>query len=85
MLSGGGARNPALVAAIEQALARVPAAPGFLTRRVVPFDDLFFDGEAKEAAAFALLGALHLEGVPGNVPSATGARGPRILGSFTPA
>ena len=85
VLSGGGARNPALVAAIERALATVPAAPGFLTRRVVPFDDLFFDGEAKEAVAFALLGALHLDGVPGNVLSATGARGARVLGSFTPA
>lgn len=84
VLSGGGARNPALVDAIEQALAAIPAAPGFLTRRIVPFDDLFFDGEAKEAVAFALLGALHLEGVPGNVPSATGARGPRVLGHLTP-
>jgi STE24 endopeptidase len=35
--------------------------------------------------AFALLGFLHLSGRAGNVPSATGARGPRILGSLTPA
>ena len=48
------------------------------------FDDVFFDGEAKEAVAFALLGYLHLRGRPGNVPSATGARGPRILGKLTP-
>ena len=52
---------------------------------VVPFDARFFDGEAKEAVAFALLALLHLESRPGNVPTATGARGPRILGSFTPA
>ena len=49
------------------------------------FDDCFFDGEAKEAVAFALLGWLHLKGRPGNVPSATGARAPRVLGHYTPA
>ncbi|MGQ0641949.1 MAG: anhydro-N-acetylmuramic acid kinase [Gemmatimonadaceae bacterium] len=76
VLSGGGAKNPTLAAAIERAVAPV---------RVLRFDDVFFDGEAKEAVAFALLGYLHLRGRPGNVPSATGARGPRILGSLTPA
>lgn len=75
VLSGGGARNPALVDAIRVALG---------TRRVVRFDDLFFDGEAKEAVAFALLGYLHLRALPGNVPTATGAMGPRILGKLTP-
>jgi anhydro-N-acetylmuramic acid kinase len=49
------------------------------------FDDLYFDAEAKEAVAFALLGHLHLSRRPGNVPRATGARGPRILGKLTPA
>ena len=76
VLSGGGARNPALVRAIGEALAPRP---------VRHFDDLFFDGEAKEAVAFALLGHLYLSGRPGNVPGATGARGPRVLGSYTPA
>jgi anhydro-N-acetylmuramic acid kinase len=76
VLSGGGARNPALVDAIAAALAPLPV------RR---FDDLFFDGDAKEAVAFALLGWLHLAGRPGNLPSATGARGPRILGTLSPA
>ncbi len=76
VLSGGGAKNPALVAAIADAIA---------PRRVVLFDDIFFDGEAKEAVAFALLGYLYLTKRPGNVPSATGARGARILGKWTPA
>ncbi len=76
VVSGGGAKNPALVEAIAAAL------PG---RRVVRFDDVFFDGEAKEAVAFALLGYLHLTGATGNLPSATGARGARILGKYTPA
>ena len=75
-LSGGGAKNPALVKAITQAVA---------PREVKDFDATFFDGEAKEAVAFALLGYLHLMGRPGNVPTATGAAGPRILGKRTPA
>jgi anhydro-N-acetylmuramic acid kinase len=45
---------------------------------------VYFDAEAKEAVAFALLGYLHLTGRAGNVPSATGARAPRILGALTP-
>jgi anhydro-N-acetylmuramic acid kinase len=80
VLSGGGARNPALVEAIEAGVARLPGAPA-----VRAFDALFFDGEAKEAVAFALLGYLHVERRPGNVPGATGARGPRVLGKLTPA
>ena len=76
LLSGGGARNPALVDALTAALA---------PRRVRRFDDVFFDGEAKEAVAFAFLGLLHQHGRPGNVPTATGARGRRVLGVLTPA
>jgi anhydro-N-acetylmuramic acid kinase len=74
-LSGGGAKNPALVNAITAAVRPM---------KVLDFDATFFDGEAKEAVAFALLGYLHLEGRPGNVPTATGAAGPRILGKLTP-
>jgi anhydro-N-acetylmuramic acid kinase len=76
VISGGGARNPTLV---EWLAARV------MPRRVLPFDSLFFDGEAKEALIFAVLGHLTLSGKPGNLPGATGARGPRILGHVTPA
>lgn len=76
LLSGGGAKNPTLVSAIKRLMP---------DRAVRAFDEIFFDGEAKEAVAFALLGYLHLIRQPGNVPGATGARGPRILGKFTPA
>jgi anhydro-N-acetylmuramic acid kinase len=76
VISGGGARNPALV---EMLAARVRPRP------VLSFDQLFFDGEAKEAAAFAYLGWLTLRGRAGNLPAATGARGPRVLGRVTPA
>jgi anhydro-N-acetylmuramic acid kinase len=80
LVSGGGARHPGVFAAAGRALAALPR-PVALRR----FDDVFFDGEAKEAVAFALLGYLHVRGRPGNVPSATGARGPRVLGARTPA
>ena len=76
LVAGGGARNPVLLAMLEAAVAPL---------EVVPFDAHYFDGEAKEAVAFALLAHLHLEGIAGNVPTATGARGPRVLGVHTPA
>ena len=74
VLSGGGARNPTLIAMIRSALP---------LRTVRTFDELFFDGEAKEAVAFALIALQHVRGLPGNVPAATGAAGPRILGTRT--
>lgn len=75
LVSGGGAKNPALFTAIEKAAAPI---------RVRHFDEVYFDGEAKEAVAFALLGYLFVKNRPGNVPTATGARGQRILGKLTP-
>jgi anhydro-N-acetylmuramic acid kinase len=77
--SGGGCHHPGLMTALERHLA---SQGGHQLRR---FDDLFFPGDAKEAVAFALLGYLTLHGQPGNVPAATGAGGPRVLGAVTPA
>jgi anhydro-N-acetylmuramic acid kinase len=74
-LMGGGARNPALFSAIAHELAPVPVRPG---------EDVGMDPDAREAAAFALLAWAHVKGVPANVPEATGSRGPRVLGSWTP-
>ena len=76
LASGGGAKNPTLIAMLERELAALP---------VRAFADRYFDGEAKEAVAFALLAHLHVTRQPGNVPRATGARGPRVLGTVTPA
>jgi anhydro-N-acetylmuramic acid kinase len=76
LLSGGGAKNPTLVSSISQAISPI---------QVRAFDECFFDGEAKEAVAFALLADLHVSHTPANVPRATGAKGPRLLGKLTPA
>ena len=38
---------------------------------------------AKEGLAFALLAAARMHGLCANVPAATGARGPRLLGVVT--
>lgn len=78
VVSGGGIRNHL----IADLLATGLAAHGMALRR---FDELFFSGDAKEAAAFALLGWLAIHGQPGNIPAATGAAGARVLGSITPA
>jgi anhydro-N-acetylmuramic acid kinase len=76
--SGGGCHHPVLWESLKRRL----AADG---RELGPFDELFFSGDAKEAVAFALLGYLTVHGQPGNLPAATGARGPRVLGTITPA
>jgi len=75
LVSGGGAKNPTLTRMIAELVSPI---------EVRQFAERFFDGEAKEAVAFALLAYLHVNGMPGNVPRATGAKGPRILGKLTP-
>ena len=74
--SGGGARNRTLTAAIARAWPAMPHRD---------FGEVFFDGDAKEAVAFAFLGLLTWTGRTGNEPGATGAGGPRILGTVTTA
>ncbi|MGK3204979.1 anhydro-N-acetylmuramic acid kinase [Amycolatopsis sp. MEPSY49] len=73
--SGGGVANPALMTALARNL---PAAV------LKTSDDLGLPGAGKEAYLTALLGWLTWCGVPGSVPSATGARGPRLLGALVP-
>lgn len=74
VVSGGGVHNTTLMAALTQHLA--PA-------RVFSSAAEGIDPDAKEAIAFAVLANETLFGRPGNVPAATGARGPRILGQIT--
>ena len=74
--SGGGVRNTTLMGYLQAFLPDV---------RIARSDEFGIDADAKEAVAFALLGYLHVTNRPGNVPTATGSRGQRILGKLTPA
>jgi anhydro-N-acetylmuramic acid kinase len=76
IVGGGGRRNPALMARLQQALG--PEVP------VEPCERHGLDGDAKEAIAFAWLARESWLGRAGNVPRATGASRPVVLGSFTP-
>ncbi|MER5534714.1 anhydro-N-acetylmuramic acid kinase [Streptomyces mirabilis] len=73
--SGGGTRNPALMAMLGAELPGVP---------VRTSDALGLPAAAKEAYAFAVLGFLTLHGLTGTDPVSTGARHPSVLGSITP-
>jgi anhydro-N-acetylmuramic acid kinase len=73
-LCGGGAHNQTLVRHLAELCA--PAA-------VRDTGALGIDPDAKEAIAFAVLGNETLFGHPGNIPRATGAAGPRVLGKIT--
>jgi anhydro-N-acetylmuramic acid kinase len=74
IVSGGGCDN-------QQIMRLLRAAPF----PVIRSDDLGVPSSAKEAIAFALLGAATLDGTPSNVPAATGAARAVVLGSITPA
>jgi anhydro-N-acetylmuramic acid kinase len=54
-----------------------------LQMRVRTTDDFGLPSEAKEAVAFALLAYQTWRHLPSNVPSATGARRPAILGKVS--
>lgn len=74
LLCGGGARNPAIAAMLQKEL---PAS------RIGKTEDAGLPGDSKEAVAFAVLGYETMNRRPGNLPAATGAAGPVILGSIT--
>jgi len=76
VVSGGGARNQTLMQMLREQLE-----PQGCT--VQASDDLGLPAEAKEAAAFALLAYETWHRRPGNIPSATGAARPAILGQIT--
>ncbi len=56
---------------------------GALGVKVRPMDELGVPAQAKEAVAFALLAWLTWHGLPGNVPSATGAARAAVLGKIS--
>jgi anhydro-N-acetylmuramic acid kinase len=72
-VSGGGARNSTLIAMLARHLEPLGCQLAATSEHGLPV-------EAKEAAAFALLAWQTWHRLPGNVPSATGASRPVILG-----
>ncbi len=76
VVSGGGTKNATLMRMIREELAP-------LKMRVRTTDEFGLPAEAKEAAAFALLAYQTWRRMPSNVPSATGAERPAILGKVS--
>ena len=66
-VSGGGRRNPAIMAALADALPRT---------RIGPVEDIGLDGDAIEAQAFAFLAVRSLRGLPLSFPRTTGVPAP---------
>jgi anhydro-N-acetylmuramic acid kinase len=71
ILAGGGARNPLLVAYL---IAFLPSL------KIIPADTFGVPADAKEAFAFAVLAYVASHQQANNLPSATGARHPVVLG-----
>ncbi len=76
VVSGGGTKNLTLMRMIREELAP-------LKMRVRTSDDFGLPSEAKEAVAFAMLAYQTWRHLPSNIPSATGAQRPAILGKVS--
>jgi anhydro-N-acetylmuramic acid kinase len=76
VVAGGGAKNPTLLAMLANALQ-----PLGLTIR--SSDEFGLPTEAKEAVAFALMAYQTWHRKPSNMPSATGAKRPAVLGKIS--
>ena len=74
IVSGGGAHNPQIMAHLAAFLPHVAMATTA---------DYGIDVDAKEAVAFAILAHETWRRRPSNLPAATGARGPVILGKIS--
>ena len=76
VVAGGGAKNPTLLAMLTNLLQ-----PLGLTVRLS--DEFGLPAQAKEAVAFALMAFETWRRRPSNVPSATGAKRPAVLGKIS--
>lgn len=76
ILGGGGAKNPALRRMLRERLGNA---------ELLTHEQIGIPNSAKEALAFAILAHETLQGKPSNVPSATGAKRPVLLGMLVPA
>lgn len=73
IVAGGGARNPLLMAQLAASLPEI---------EIVPASKFGIPAEAKEAFAFAVLAYEAYHGRANNLPSATGARHPAVMGKL---
>ncbi|MEG2806253.1 anhydro-N-acetylmuramic acid kinase [Stenotrophomonas sp.] len=73
LVCGGGVRNPPLLRRLAARL------PGVVVESSAVHG---LDPDYLEAMGFAWLAQRTLDGLPGNLPSVSGARGPRILGAI---
>jgi anhydro-N-acetylmuramic acid kinase len=76
IVSGGGAKNPTLIAMLRDAIAPLGISLHFS-------DEFGLPAEAKEAVAFALLAYETWHRRPSNLPAATGAKRAAILGKIS--
>lgn len=76
LVCGGGGRNPLVMARLASLL------PGI---EVGTTDEAGISGDDMEALAFAWLAWRTVAGLPGNLPSVTGASQPSVLGAIFPA
>jgi anhydro-N-acetylmuramic acid kinase len=74
IISGGGSHNPLILAQLAAALPRI---------EILRSSEIGVPEDAKEAFAFSLLAYETFHQRPSNVPSATGARRPAILGKIS--
>ena len=75
-VAGGGAANKQLMKRMQERLSNCT---------ILSISELGISTQSKEAIAFALIGFLSMHGLPGQIPSCTGASGGRVLGSLTPS
>ena len=74
IVSGGGAKNPTLMRELTERL---------MLSKVIRIEELGIASEAKEATAFALMAYETWHRRIGNIPSATGAKHPVVMGNIT--
>jgi anhydro-N-acetylmuramic acid kinase len=76
VVSGGGTRNGALMHMLKNEISG-------MGMKLKTTDDFGLPSQAKEAAAFSLLAYQTWNRQPGNIPSATGAERPAVLGKIS--
>ncbi|MBI3353639.1 MAG: anhydro-N-acetylmuramic acid kinase [Nitrospirae bacterium] len=74
-VGGGGSRNKTILNLMQKAIDAIP---------VFVFEDVGYNSKAIEAMAFALFAYETIQNIPSNVPTATGASHPVVMGKIVP-